>query len=191
MLLLSVLDILISFILQGPDYDLRPSATLKSTAKQSYCRDWLKSNAESAALLSGLLRVIHPEMFVMARQAMVKLADMEEGDDLINLWTSLFNGCQVMSNRETPIHRDNNSSCEWYDILCSVGPYPGADLELTNVGLTFQYNTGVIFALCGRLLRHGVSATEGDRMCLAYYMRENVQRRLGSNPAGWSYRQEL
>jgi len=179
------------FYLQGPDFNLRPSVTLKPTARRSHCRDWLRSNADSAALLSGLLRVIHPNLFGMARAAMVKLAEMEEEDDLINSWTSVFNGCQVISNRETPIHRDNYSCFSWYDLLCSVGAYPGADLELTNVGLTFQYNTGVIFALCGRILRHGVSATEGDRMCLSYYMRENVQHRLGSTPAGWSYRQDL
>lgn len=135
--------------------------------------------------------MIHPELFAMSRNAMVKLATMEEADDLVNLWTSVFNGCQVMCNRETPIHRDNSSAAEWYDILCSVGPYPGADLELTNVGLTFQYNTGAILALCGRILRHGVSATEGDRMCLSYYMRENVQCRLGSRPAGWSYQRDI
>jgi hypothetical protein len=127
----------------------------------------------------------------MARQAMAKLADMEEADDLINLWTSLFNGCQVMSNRETPVHRDNNSCAEWYDILCSVGPYKTADMELTNVGLTFQYHTGVILALCGRILHHGVSATDGDRMCLAYYMRQNVQARLASTSASWSSQQSI
>lgn len=127
----------------------------------------------------------------MARQAMVKLASMDESDDLVNLWTSIFNGCQVMSNRETPVHRDNNSAAAWYNLLCSVGPYQTADMELTNVGLTFQYNTGVVFAICGRILRHGVSATDGDRMCLAYYMRENVQYRLGSTLASWSSQQSL
>jgi hypothetical protein len=176
---------------KGPDYDMHPSATLKSTAKHPYCRDWLKANAESAALLSGLLRVIHPELFQMARQAMRKLEAMDEADDLVNLWTSVFNGCQVLSNRETPLHRDNYSCAEWYDVLCSIGPYTGADLELANVGLTFQYNTGVVLAICGRMLRHGVSATQGDRMCLSYYMRENVQSRLGSKAAGWSYRHDL
>jgi hypothetical protein len=60
-------------------------------------------------------------------------------------------------------------------MLCSIGPYTGADLEFTNVGLTFQYNTGVILALCGLMLRHGVLAMQGNRMCLTYYMRENVQ----------------
>ena len=64
-------------------------------------------------------------------------------------------------------------------------------MELTNVGLTFQYNTGVIVALCGRILRHGVSPTDGDRICLAYYMRENVQLRLGSSLARWSTQQSL
>lgn len=177
--------------MKGPQSPLRPSATLKPSSKPAYCRRWLESNSESAALLSGLLRIIHPELFQMAREAMVKLADLEESDNLIKIWMSLFNGCQVMSNRETPVHRDNNSRSEWYDVLCSVGPYGSADLELTNAGLTFQYNTGVILAICGRILRHGVSKTDGDRICLAYYMRENVQRRLGSEPASWSYLQNL
>lgn len=127
----------------------------------------------------------------MARQAMAKLAAMDDANDLINIWTSIFNGCQVMSNRETPVHRDNNSASPWYDLLCSVGPYHTADMELTNIGLTFQYNTGVIVALCGHIVRHGVSSTHGDRMCLAYYMRENVQCRLGSTLAGWSSQQSI
>ena len=127
----------------------------------------------------------------MARQAMAKLAAMDDANDLINLWTSIFNGCQVMSNRETPVHRDNNSASKWYDLLCSVGPYHTAEMELTNIGLTFQYNTGVIVALCCCILHHGVSPTDGDRICLAYYMRENVQLRLGSSLARWSTQQSL
>lgn len=124
---------------------------------------------------------------------MSKLADMQLGDpnDLVNLWSSVFNACQVIVNRETPIHRDHNSHAQWYDVLCSIGPYMGADLELTNIGLTFQYNTGVMLAICGRLLRHGVSDTDGDRMCLAYYMRENVQSRMKTMPVGWSSKDKI
>src|ERR1700749_5156470 len=93
-----------SFLSQGPEYPLRPLANLKPTSKHSHCLDWLCSNAELSALLSALLWVIHPALFTMARQAMVKLATVDDATYLINLWTSIFNGCQVMSNRETLVH---------------------------------------------------------------------------------------
>jgi len=125
----------------------------------------------------------------MARDAMLRLeANGGECADLVGIWSSVFNGCQVLSNRETPIHRDNNSRVEWYDLLCSVGPYHGARFEMPTVGLQFSYDTGVVMALCGKVLRHGVSPTPGERICIAYYMRENVQARLGSTYAGWCNR---
>ena len=137
--------------------------------------------------MSAMLRITHPELYIMARQAMSDLRKLEHLQDVVMLWHSVFNGCQVISNRETPIHRDNNSHVTWYVLLCSVGPYCGADLELPGAGLRFEYNTGTAMFLCGRLLRHGVSTAQGDRVCLAYYMRENVQKRVGSKFAGWSH----
>lgn len=134
-----------------------------------------------------MLRITHPELYFMAREAMSSLQTLQNVQDVVMLWHSVFNGCQVISNRETPIHRDNNSHVKWYDLLCSVGPYTGADLEMPGAGLRFEYNTGTAVFLCGRLLRHGVSKADGDRVCIAYYMRENVQQRMGSKFAGWSH----
>lgn len=137
--------------------------------------------------MSAMLRITHPELYAMARESMSALRKLDHLQDVVMLWTSVFSGCQVISNRETPVHRDNNSHVSWYDLLCSIGPYSGADLEMPGVGLRFEYNTGTAMFLCGRLLRHGVSAADGDRVCLAYYMRENVHKRLGSKFAGWSH----
>lgn len=150
---------------------------------------WLWENAETASLLSALLRVIHLEQYLMATSAMDKLEERDDLRELIEIWASVFNGCQIISNQETPFHHDNNSQVEWYDILCSIGPYTDAVIELANVGLQFRYRSGVVFALCGRMLRHGVCRAKGDRVCVAYYMRENVQRRLQVKFAGWSRQQ--
>jgi len=139
-------------------------------------------------LVNAILRVVHPELYFMARGAMEKLHEEAELTELLEIWASVFNGCQILSNRETPLHRDNNSCWEWYDLLCSIGPYADASFELPGVGLRFPYDTGVIVAICGRILRHGVSVANGDRICIAYYMRENVQRRLSSQLATWNHR---
>jgi hypothetical protein len=40
-------------------------------------------------------------------------------------------------------------------------------------------------ALSGRLLRHGVSFCEEERICLAMYMRDNLHHRLQVNAPSW------
>ena len=146
----------------------------------------MAGNAELACLLSSILWVIHLELFRMGMEGMKKLQTHSSFSHIYRFWWSIYNGVQVISNRESLVHRDHSSSSEWYDLLTTVGPYSDAVLELPGVGLCLQYNSGTVMALCGHLLRHGVFEAEGERICLAYYMRENVQRRLGVKFATWS-----
>ena len=62
-----------------------------------------------------------------------------------------------------------------------VGPYKDTMFELHGVDIKFAYNSGTVIGLSGKVLSYGVMETEGERICLAYYMRENVQRRLRTN----------
>lgn len=110
-------------------------------------------------------------------------------DDVValDLWYSLFNGVQVISNRKTPVHRDSGTSSSWMDLLVTVGPYTTATFALPGVGVKLQYGSGTVIGVCGRLLRHGVEDVDGERICVAYYMKTNVQARLQVPPAGWSH----
>jgi hypothetical protein len=142
--------------------------------------------AESLAILSGVIRVIHPELYQMGLTSIAALGQMANLQDIISIWTSIFNGILVISNRETPIHRDNLSHPEWYNLLATIGPYRSAIFELPGVGIRFRYNSGTVIGLSGRLLRHVVSESDGERVCIAYYMRDNVQRRLEAKFASWN-----
>ena len=173
-------------LLQDPRYELNMSASLKPEQIKKGSRDWLSSISESSLVLSSIIRVIHPELFEMGMHAMRTMQCRGDLMEVLNLWYSIFNGVQVISNRETPIHRDNSTKSEWYDLLATVGPYSGAVFELPGLGIRLAYNSGTVIGLCGRLLRHGVSIANGERICLAYFMRQNVQRRLGSAMATWS-----
>jgi hypothetical protein len=68
----------------------------------------------------------------------------------------------------------------------TVGPYQNIFFELPVVGIRLVYNSGTVIGLSGRVLRHGVMEADGERICTAYYMRENVQKRLGTCFAGWN-----
>lgn len=148
---------------------------------------WLLAMTESSLLISALLSVIHPELYTMGKDAMRVLPVSCNDFDVLELWCLVFNGAQVISNRETPVHRDNASRHSWYDILATVGPYHSAIFKLPGVGIRFAYPSGTVVGFCGRLLRHGVSKADGERICVAWYMRENVQNRLKATYAGWSH----
>jgi hypothetical protein len=122
------------------------------------------------------------------RQQPDLVLEPEDLKEVLQMWTCIFHGVQVISNREAPLHRDGNSNPEWYDLLATVGPYEGAVLELPGVGLRLVYSPGTVVGLGGKVLQHGISGFEGERVCVAYYMRANVHERLGLQSSGWRMR---
>jgi len=58
-------------------------------------------------------------------------------------------------------------------------------LNLPTVGLQLPYPSGTVVGLCGKILRHGVPECEGERICVAYYMRDKVHERMGVEAAPW------
>jgi hypothetical protein len=161
------------------------SSALNDSNAEAGGRAWLDDAWESIALLSVTLSITHPELYQCGRETLRRLQTNADLFNVLSRWSSVFNGMSVISNRETPAHRDNNSRAEWYDILATIGPYKEAVLDLSNIGLRLQYNSGTLVHLGGRLLRHGVHRTEGDRVCLAFYMRDNVHERVGVRAASW------
>jgi hypothetical protein len=144
---------------------------------------------ESSALISAMLRVMHPTLYDSGWQTMQRLGQNPELQPAVSRWSSVFNACSLLSNRWTPLHRDNYSRPQWYDILTTVGPYKDAVMELPTIGLRFAYESGSVMAFSGKMLRHGVPPCQGERICLAYYMRDRVHERMGVEAAQWMKRQ--
>ena len=153
---------------------------------------WLKDMVTSSALMGALLWIIHPELYAAGIQALTTLAShpelVKEGDELaaiLQVWSSPYSSYSIISNRESIGHQDNNSRPAWYDMLVSVGTYNEGVLTLPGLGLTFQYNPGTVVGLCGKLLKHAVPEVVGNRVCLAYYMRDKVHERIEVSAPGW------
>jgi hypothetical protein len=164
---------------------------LKVSNPQQGARAWLDAMAIPNAILSGALAVMHPDLYAAGREAMVKLGQhaSEVGDDemaeVLSTWSSVYSVLSLMVNRQTPLHRDFNGRNEWLDLLVSFGKYHNATFSLSNLRLVFRYDAGTILAFSGRLLRHGASVADGDRECIAYYMRDNVHAAVDVAPTHW------
>ena len=138
--------------------------------------DWLDAASESNAILSAILAVIHPKLYDAGWQTTRRLRNTPEirPQDVLSRWASIFNGIAVISNRCTPSHRDGNSRSHWYDMLATLGSYRNCNLELPGLGITLEYSPGTVVGILGNVLEHAVPSFEGDRVCYAYFMRNNV-----------------
>ena len=67
-----------------------------------------------------------------------------------------------------------------------MGPYVNAEMKLYNIGAKIHYPAGTLVGIGGKVIEHGVEDFEGERVCVAYFMRENVMHRVGAKTEGWS-----
>jgi hypothetical protein len=174
------------------------SSLLKHGAKDNGARPWLSHMAWINSLTAATLYVMHPDLYKAGREVMVKFGqeldlttDWDGLEELLPVWGSVFNAVSVISNRETPLHRDNYSRPQWYDLLATVGDYSEAEMLLPTIGLRLKYKRGTMVALSGKVLRHGVCKAKGDRLCLAWYMRDNLHSRMHVASTDWSRYQNV
>ena len=140
--------------------------------------DWLHAISESNGILSAILAVIHPKLYDAGWQAIKCLGDTPEigTKDLLDKWASVFSSVSVISNRITTPHRDISSRPNWYDILVILGSYQNCDLKLPGLGISLEYGPGMVVGISGKVLEHAVPSFKGDRVCYAYFMRNNVHK---------------
>jgi hypothetical protein len=116
---------------------------------------------------------------------MLNLQQFPEHDAVVAAWGSVFNALLVIANQRTPFHCDNQSHYAWFDLMLTIGNYLNAELQLPGLGVSLPYKSGTVVGMSGKVVRHGVPESDGDRTCLVYYMRDKVQERLQARAADW------
>ena len=152
----------------------------------------MKENTTTNRLIGGILMVLHPELYDIGCNSLQKLHNFPEYvrnfqhlPGALQDWNVPFNALSVVSNRTTPWHRDTLGRKEWLELLVALGDYEDGRFELDGLNILFRYDPGCILATSGKLFRHGAHC-DGERACLAYYMRDLVQERLGQPVVPWA-----
>ncbi|KAG2353308.1 hypothetical protein BDR07DRAFT_1310002, partial [Suillus spraguei] len=145
-----------------------------------------------AAIASVALRVMHPQQYFAGLQALSHLGDKALSKELpqmpetLQYWASVFNSLSIISNRETPNHRDHLLIPECFNIPTTMGNYPNAWMSMPSLQLEFRYDSGCMIAFSGRIVRHGVHGVEGDQIAWAWYMRDSVHIYARVPSCGWA-----
>jgi hypothetical protein len=139
--------------------------------------------------MNSILALTHKELYLCGLDAIHRLIFDEIQSKIhpnLHHWLSVYSAIQVISNRTTPPHRDKGGAPSYYDLLLSAGTHSDARMHIHDLGATFNYPPGTIILVCGRLLLHQVPPWgDGERICLAHYMRDNVHDRLSIIRADW------
>ncbi|KAG2358576.1 hypothetical protein BDR07DRAFT_1379334 [Suillus spraguei] len=123
--------------------DPEVSASLKGPSSENI----LKAIARPAAIASAALRVMHPQQYFAGLWALSHLGDKALSKELpqmpetLQYWASVFNTLSIISNQETPNHRDHLSIPECFDILTTVGNYSNAWMSMPSLQLEFRAST--------------------------------------------------
>ena len=73
-----------------------------------------------------------------------------------------------------PAHQDGNTQKQWYGLLVTLEHYQNCNLELQGLGLLLEYGPGTVVGFLGSAMEHEVSHFDEERVCYAYFMRDNV-----------------
>ena len=155
---------------------------------------WAIDMQESSTLIGSILGVAHPQLYEQGIEALTLLSregakfvdDQEQLMRALKAWTSPFSALSVITNRSTPAHRDTKGRNEWLDFIVALGEDDSVGvMTFPGLGLSVGYNPGTIIAIAGKVIRHAAKFEGGERACIAYYMRNKVQERLGIPAGTW------
>jgi hypothetical protein len=152
-------------------------------------QDWVSAMDGTNMLLGAVTAIIHPTTFmtgvncINAIERSSDIAKSENLPDLLKVWTAPFVAASVISNRDTPLHRDNGATYGSMDVLASVGPFEEAKFMVPSLGYQFLFGSGTVIGLLGRVVPHAAEAS-GERLCYAQYLRENILSSLGVDSPG-------
>lgn len=145
---------------------------------------FLDEMAETNALISAMLSVMHPEQFELGFRTRRELA-LKGFDEVIGHWPSCFTALQVINNRTSPEHIDAGAPYPAFDIVASTGNYTGGRMNFPTLPLDFQLPPGSIIGLAGHMLKHSVEKYEGDRISFAWFIKDRVFAHVEAPQVTW------
>ncbi|KIK73373.1 hypothetical protein PAXRUDRAFT_178612, partial [Paxillus rubicundulus Ve08.2h10] len=103
------------------------SAILKGSHADPGPWQCLQAGALQNAILSATLMVMHPELYALRRETLLRLADSTQEEDMQQIIperSTVYLVVSVIVNWATPFHRDLSFWVQWLDMLETIGGDP-------------------------------------------------------------------
>ncbi|KAJ3536045.1 hypothetical protein NMY22_g6207 [Coprinellus aureogranulatus] len=158
-----------------------PAPSLSLRTEGGGTVEFLEDEIDTNAIIGAVLAIVHPELFDMQVDVLARLNNgeitvkhEETMEKVLQYWSSPFTGFALISNRETPFHRDTQGGKLLYDLVATFGRYRRGRFAVPLFGSRFAYGPGTVFILPRFLFEHGASSVMGDRVCFANFFKPKV-----------------
>ena len=166
------------------------SATLSGRFAESGVA-FLQDMKETNALISGIFRMLHPDQ---CRHGLAFYEDLRRFPDIADItrhWASAFTAFQVINNRTSPPHTDRGTSYGALDVLTAIGDFKGGHIHTPNLPVDFAQEPGCVLALATRVIPHGVQPYEGNRISIAWFMKDDVMSWAQLPQTTWMSKEDM
>ena len=139
-------------------------------------------------LCNSVIALVTPQLYDFGLAAACKVkngVEMAKTYRNVQLWPSVYTAMQVIVNCKTPPHRDEGGCPTHYDLLVSAGTHDNAAFKIKELGLSLSYSPGTLVSLCGKVFLHEVRQWEGERICVAHFIKDSVHDRLQCPRPEW------
>ena len=145
---------------------------------------YLTSMKEAGALLSIILALTQPHIFETAFQVIealhlgtISTGNPEVVKKALANWSFPFTDLTILSNRESPLHRDRHRPFTAFDVMTTFGDYEHGRFIVPDLNRKFEFNGGSAMVGCTKLFEHGVARTAGQRIELVGGFRPSMLKR--------------
>jgi hypothetical protein len=140
-------------------------------------------------LCNCITSLVIPELYQCGSTAIKRVLEGQHAFrryDEVKIWPSCFTGMQVIVNRTTPPHKDESRSSTLYNLLVSASTHSEARIICRDIRLELSYDPRTVVMLSGKVLLYEVGLWEaGERICVAYMMKDIVHDRLDVPRLAW------
>jgi hypothetical protein len=135
--------------------------------------------------VNAILEFIDPDHYKEVKKFNAELLKHVSGAEALSgMDPLLYEGREVIFNRESAEHIDLQDPPFGWAILCAFGDSTGGWVHFRHTGLWARYDPGDILAIRGRIMPHSVSKIiSGTRISIPHFTHASVWRSFGMESA--------
>jgi hypothetical protein len=140
----------------------------------------LRETAILSHRVNAILEFMDPDHYEEAKKVREEVEERMAGIEAIGIEDPLvYEGRELLFNRESGVHRDSQDPPLGYAILAALGDSRGARIRFPHLGLTVRMDPGDIVAIRGRIVPHEVVGPwTGQRISVPYFTHSSLWRAL-------------
>jgi len=162
-------------MVQGTEGNLIPCEDLLRTCQQfKQSCEAMKGLKYLSHQVNEALRCLDPHFYNLLSQLKHKISKFGFSEALAAIDYLLLNGREILFNKESEEHVDQNDPQYGWAVLVALGEFEGGDFMASQLGIKARFLPGDMILVRGRVVKHKIGPFMGQRISLPHFTHSNI-----------------